>query len=302
MRLILVPELKPVDYTAKDIINHYLKPQTYITCEYSFTTLFMWQHYFNTCYYTKENFLCLLGYMDGKYFSMLPLIEGDDYSCAVKCAKEFFRSRNQKVTYRGIPEDYLEVFKKHLDFPYEVTTSQDEYDYIHDADTFKYYSGKALHKKKNNLNKFLRDYEGRFEYRKLERKDYHMIYEFMEKWKSGKVVDESLKNEVFGTKKLLCHAGDIDFSLAGVFIDGVLEGFTIGNLLNDDIMIVQVEKANPNIRGLYQYLSQQFVVNEFPDVKLINRQEDLGLPGLRKSKLSYRPVSFGVKYTITEVD
>lgn len=302
MRQILGPEIKPVDYTSKDIINSYLQPQSYITCEYSFTTLFMWQHYYNTCYYTKENFLCLLGYMDGKYFSMLPLIEGSDYSYAVDCAKKFFKSKNQKIIYKGIPEAYLEVFKKHLDFPYEVTTSQDEYDYIYDADTFRFYRGKKLHKKKNNLNRFLREYEGRYEYRKLDRKDYHMIYEFLDKWTEGKVVDDSLKNEEFGTKKLLGHSADLDFSLAGVFIDGVLEGFTIGNLLNEDIMIVQVEKANPSIRGLYQYLSQEFVLNEFPNIKLINRQEDLGLPGLRKSKLSYRPACFGVKYTISEVD
>ena len=66
--------LKPVDHSAKDIITEFLMPQTYKTCEYSFTTLFMWQHYYNTCYYNKENFLCLLGYQNGEYFSMLPLI------------------------------------------------------------------------------------------------------------------------------------------------------------------------------------------------------------------------------------
>ena len=294
--------LKPVDHSAKDIINEYLKPQTYITCEYSFTTLFMWQHYYNTCYYQKENFLCLLGYQAGEYFSMLPLIKGDDYSYPIQCAKNFFKEKNQKVKFRGIPEDYLEKFRKYIDFPHEVTTNSSDYDYIYESDTFKYYQGKKLHKKRNNLNKFLKDYEGRFEYKKIVKEEYSQIYEFLEKWKLNKTMDDSLKNEEFGTKKLLCHYHDLDFSLAGVYIDGILEGFTIGNLLNKDYLIIQVEKANPEIRGLYQYLSQQFILQEFPDVKFINRQEDLGIPGLIKSKLSYRPCCYGVKYTITEVD
>lgn len=298
----MITILKPVDHSTKSIINEYLIPQTYITCEYSFTTLFMWQHYYNTCYYQKENFLCLLGYLDGEYFSMLPLIKGNDYSYPLACAKDFFKDKNQKIKFKGIPEDYLEKFTKYIDFPYEVTTDPHEHDYIYDADTFKYYKGKKLHKKKNNLNKFLKEYDGRYEYKKITKNDYSQVYELLERWKARKIMDDSLKNEVFGTKKLLCHYHDLDFSLAGVYVDGILEGFTIGNLLNEDYLIIQVEKANPDIRGLYQYLSQQFVLNEFPDVKYINRQEDLGIPGLIKSKLSYRPAFYGVKYTITEVD
>ncbi len=298
----MITILKPVDHSTKELINDFLKPQTYITCEYSFTTLFMWQHYYNTCYYQKDNFLCLLGYLNGEYFSMLPLIKGDDYSYPLECAKDFFKDKKQKITFKGIPEDYLEKFTKYIDFPYEVTTNPNENDYIYNADNFKFYKGKKLHKKRNNLNRFVKEYEGRYEYKRITKNDYSQVYEFLEKWKSNKIMDDSLKNEVFGTKKLLLHYHDLDFSLAGVYIDGVLEGFTIGNLLNNDYLIIQVEKANPEIRGLYQYLSQQFVLQEFPEVKYINRQEDLGIPGLIKSKLSYRPSFYGVKYTITEVN
>ncbi|MGL5313806.1 MAG: phosphatidylglycerol lysyltransferase domain-containing protein, partial [Peptostreptococcaceae bacterium] len=52
------------------------------------------------------------------------------------------------------------------------------------------------------------------------------------------------------------------------------------------------------IRGLYQYINQQFLVNEFPDVEFVNREEDLGIEGLRKAKLSYHPIKFVEKYTV----
>ena len=63
---------------------------------------------------------------------------------------------------------------------------------------------------------------------------------------------------------------------------------------------IDMEKANPNIRGLYPYINQQFILNEFENVEFVNREEDLGIPGLRKAKLSYHPVKFVEKYTVRE--
>lgn len=233
---------------------------------------------------------------------MLPLVKDNDYSFPVECIKKFFKEKNQKIKFRGIPEEYLDKFRSFLDFPYELQTNQHENDYLYDADIFRYYKGKKLHKKRNNYNRFVKEYQDRYEFRQIDKKDYYQIYEFLHKWTETKVVDDSIKNEVFGTKKLLCHYGSLDFVMGGVYIDGILEGFSIANLLNKDYVIIQVEKANPNIRGLYQYLAQEMILQEFPDVLYVNRQEDLGVPGLIKSKQSYRPSDFGVKYSITEVD
>ena len=65
--------------------------------------------------------------------------------------------------------------------------------------------------------------------------------------------------------------------------------------------VVHVEKANPNIRGLYPMINKMFLENEFPDVDFVNREEDLGIEGLRKAKLSYYPDRFVEKYTVMEV-
>ena len=64
--------------------------------------------------------------------------------------------------------------------------------------------------------------------------------------------------------------------------------------------LVHIEKANANIRGLYPYINQQFILNEFKDVEFVNREEDLGIEGLRKAKLSYHPIRFVEKYTVLE--
>ncbi len=64
--------------------------------------------------------------------------------------------------------------------------------------------------------------------------------------------------------------------------------------------LIHIEKANPDIRGLYPFINQQFLVNEFSQVEFVNREEDLGIPGLRKAKLSYHPIRFVEKYTVKE--
>ena len=70
--------------------------------------------------------------------------------------------------------------------------------------------------------------------------------------------------------------------------------------INENIALIHIEKANQNIKGLYQYINQQFLLNEFPNVKYVNREEDLGLDGLREAKLSYHPCKFIEKYSIKE--
>ncbi|MCG4734691.1 phosphatidylglycerol lysyltransferase domain-containing protein, partial [Casaltella massiliensis] len=67
--------------------------------------------------------------------------------------------------------------------------------------------------------------------------------------------------------------------ISGIYIDSKLEAFSIGEMLNDNMAVIHVEKANADIRGLYPYINQQFLLNEFSDVEFVNREEDLGIEG-----------------------
>jgi len=87
----------------------------------------------------------------------------------------------------------------------------------------------------------------------------------------------------------------------GVYIDGTLEAFTIGSYNPaENMAVIHIEKANPEIRGLYQFINQQFLVQEFPDVALVNREDDLGQEGLRHAKMSYNPCGFARKYLVQQ--
>ena len=83
-------------------------------------------------------------------------------------------------------------------------------------------------------------------------------------------------------------------------IDGEVAAFTVGEELSKDTFVVHIEKAYADIQGAYPMINQQFVEHECSAYTYINREEDTGAEGLRKAKLSYRPVFLIEKGKVTE--
>ena len=82
-------------------------------------------------------------------------------------------------------------------------------------------------------------------------------------------------------------------------IDNEVVALSIGEQLNDDTAVIHIEKAHASIRGAYPMINQQFVENEWQSMTYVNREEDMGLEGLRKAKESYQPVKMISKYHAT---
>ena len=161
-------------------------------------------------------------------------------------------------------------------------------------------SWERSHKRKNHLNAFLKEY-GRYEFRRLCCSDRDDVWHFLDRWRAGKgdEVEQHLDYEVEGIHEILRQCLELDIRMSGVYIDGKLEAFTIGSYNPaENMAVIHIEKANPEIRGLYQFINQQFLIQEFPDVTLVNREDDLGQEGLRHAKMSYNPCGFARKYLV----
>ena len=89
--------------------------------------------------------------------------------------------------------------------------------------------------------------------------------------------------------------------MGAVYVDGKMQAFSMGNYNDlEEMAVICVEKANFQFPGLYQMINQQFALNEFPQARLINREDDVGLEGLRKAKLSYNPIGYAKKYKVIQ--
>ncbi len=118
--------------------------------------------------------------------------------------------------------------------------------------------------------------------------------EVAEKWcKIRRCEDDmNLLSESEAVRESLVNFPVLKIDGGVILIDGKVEAFTLGELLNDQTAVVHIEKANPENPGLYAMINQQFCENRWRDLLYINREQDLGEPGLRKAKLSYYPDHF----------
>lgn len=304
----LKPQFKEITIEDREILNPYFDLVDYEACEYNFNTLYMWQHAYKTAYHIGDNFAVLVGEYEGEVFSILPLAKKEDLPKVIDFVLDYFEQIEEKLYFRGITEEVVDYLKEQYGDRFEYVAERDIFDYVYDGEILRTLKGRKNSKKRNHINYFLSEYEGRFEYRRLGKADFDDCRQLLDDWTVNKEennnIEEGVDDERLGIEKLFSHYDEVcdRLKIAGIYIDGKLEAFTMGELLNNNMALIHIEKANPEIRGLYPYINQQFLVHEFPDVEFVNREEDMGIEGLRKAKLSYHPCKFVEKYTVREAN
>ncbi|UPA29810.1 phosphatidylglycerol lysyltransferase domain-containing protein [Terrisporobacter glycolicus] len=298
---------KNINMESREMLNPYFDLVDYEACEYCFNTLYMWQHLYKTGYYIGDGFAVIVAEYEGNTFSILPLAKKEDMPRVIQFVVDYFEKEQKKIYFRGITQEVVDFLKENYPGKFNYIEERDLFDYVYDGESMRELKGRKNVKKRNHINYFKKEYEGRYEYRLLDEKDFDACLELVQEWTSNKeennAVDEEMEEELIGIKKLFENYGVLKdkLKIAGIFIDGKLEAFTMGEYINPNMALIHIEKANPVIRGLYPFINQQFLVHEFSDAEFVNREEDLGIEGLRKAKLSYHPVRFVEKYTVREV-
>ncbi|MPM51103.1 hypothetical protein SDC9_97849 [bioreactor metagenome] len=295
---------KPIDIKAKDILQPYFDLVDYEACEYCFVTLYMWKDLYKTVYYVEDDFAIVSGEYEGSEFVVLPLASKENMGKAIKFIIDTFKGKGKKIHLRAITKEIVDFMKVNYEGMFEYIEERDYFDYVYDGESLRTLAGRKNQKKRNHLNYFLKEYENRFEYKKIESEEqFKECINLVQLWSEGKEDQKDYEDEfnaiqrIFDNYELLKE----NLRIGGIYIDSKLEAFTIGEMLNNDMAVIHIEKANPDIRGLYPYINQQFLLNEFKNTKFINREEDLGIEGLRKAKLSYHPIKFVEKYTVLEI-
>lgn len=295
---------KNIDINSKKELDPYFDMVDYEACEYCFTTLYMWQHVYKTGYYIEDDFAVLVGEYEGNSFSILPLATKERLPEVIDFVIDYFKNINKKVYLRGITKEIIDVLNEIHPGKFEYIEERDLFDYIYDAESLRTLAGRKNQKKRNHINYFLKEYDGRFEYKLLDKENFDECLKLMKDWTINKEehdsFDEGMDDELVAIKKIFNNYDILKdrVKVFGIYIDGKLEAFSIGEFLNKNMALIHIEKANPEIRGLYPLINQQFLVKEFADVEFVNREEDLGIEGLRKAKLSYHPCRFVEKYTV----
>jgi hypothetical protein len=174
----------------------------------------------------------------------------------------------------------------------------DNADYVYRTQDLIRLPGRKYDGKRNHIRNFIRSYD--FAYAAIDPQSLPAVIDFQRRWfaGSGRSDLRSLAAEDQAVHELLHHFWDLPVVGASIRVDGRIEAFAVGSQLNPDTAIVIAEKANSEIRGLYQVMNQMFCENTLPGYAWVNREQDAGDAGLRRAKLSYCPHHMVAKYRV----
>ena len=280
------------------------------TCDSCALDSYLWREYCDILIAEEEDkALFLLMDRDGEKYTAMPYCDEEALPVYFKRIEEYFNEvLKQPLKIYLADEEAIKFLTLEENPRYLVKEEEDFKDYLYDAEELRTLPGKRFYKKKNRVNKFKREYEGRWEYRSICCSEKVVVWEFLDRWYQSRVKEEgngedTLEYEIKGIHEVLQNCMSIDHYIGGIFIDGRLEAFSIGAYNpREEMACISIEKGNPEIPGIYQIINQEFLLHEFPKAKLVNREDDMGLACLRKAKESYNPVGFARKYMVVQKD
>lgn len=297
----------------KAILDEYLKGYRYDTSGLSFSSLYMWRDINDFSWEIIGDYLCVVGmsHLELEEGIILPFMEFpmtktgsydiDKLRDTILKAKEKIEEAGYPFSIRLVPKELVHLLEEAFPDQLEIEDDRPNYDYVYERESLIELKGRELHKKKNHLNYFVKNYQ--FEYKELTEDMSEMVMDFIKAFNAKKEIPahewELLMMEEKAMQDVFENLQEAELLAGAIIIDDKIEAVSVGGLLNEDTVSVHIEKANTEYRGLYQMINREFCKRMPEYIKYVNREEDMGLPGLRKAKLSYKPVRLVEKYIVT---
>lgn len=291
-------DFKPLTLEDKVIFDKYLKPYNFLTCEYSFTNLFIWRNGLDIQYTLYKDAL-IIKKKDfyGDYHFMQPIgYAKENLKEIVDTLESIKTNTNLKTLFKDAETPFVNDLKAIYGDKFSIEEDRANFDYIYESSKLISLSGKKLHSKKNHYNNFIKN--NNFYAEEINKNNIEDCIKAACEWCKINDCKGYLKYELKAIKELLLNKEKLDFIGLAVYVSDALSAFTIGEKINENMAIIHIEKADAEINGLYTYINKYFIENYFSDIPYINREQDLGKEGLRKAKLSYQPFKLEPKYSV----
>ena len=297
MIIILFQELKIED---KNILDPYFRLNYHENAHLNFTNLFMWRKPFNIMWCIEDDILFFTAQYENETFALEPLCTEEKLFTAMDKLRDYFKNLGLPLVLSGLEENVVERLKSYPGGTFEFETNRDEYDYVYNASDLIKLSGRKFHSKKNHLNSFRKNYP-EAEYLPINNDIITLCKITINGWYKKRLAlmpdDPFIKAERDAIIEVLNNFDELKLKGGAIFMVNKVMAFTFGEALNSDTAVIHVEKADPDVNGAYTAINQAFVEHEWADMTYINREEDMGLEGLRKAKESYRPVKMIKKFS-----
>lgn len=292
-------EFRDFDVKDRELVQSHTLQLPYMNCDLAFANLFVWKFVYNTQICTHGDFLYVHYWANGKPYFMPPLGSGDLRQAFEVLFKFHEENSDLRFCLQGISELMKNRIEELYPDKFSFISKREYTDYVYLRESLITLSGKKLQPKRNHVNQFRRNYPD-YRFVPITPELIPLCLDFEKRWYQHNTNDEmaqSLTNEQRAIKNGLENFTELGLQGGALIVGDEIVAFTYGSPINQTTFDVAVEKANPDFVGSYATINQEFARSIPEQYIYINREEDLGIEGLRKAKLSYQPHELLHKFT-----
>ncbi len=291
-------EFSDITINDKELINPYLQIDGQIMSDRCFASLIIWSKKYCLKKCIKNGFLFICSfknYQKGELCYYMPLGNGS-INDAIKEIIADMAERRVTALVAIITEERAEEFRNFGDAKLTIYEEPADFDYVYLSEKMITLAGKKLHSKRNFINRFCKLYN--WEYKDISISDKDDILSFLQKQFTAEQTqnERGYNYEKAAITTALDNMDVLDICGGILKVNGEIAAFTIASKQNENVMDILIEKADRKYIGAYPMIFNQFAKRQCSAYKYINREEDLGLEGLRTSKESYYPEFLTKKY------
>jgi hypothetical protein len=266
-----------------------------VTSDYSFLNLWGWADEYELRWAWEDNLVWIRQTRPQKvlWAPVGPWDRIDWRAC-------FEEKRDRRTNFIRVPQQLAESWRTSLGDQAIVEEERGHWDYIYTVGDLTELKGNRYHKKKNLLNQFVKKYE--YRYVPFESELIEQAMAMQGDWCTWRDCESSdiLSAENQSISRIFKTWDQLSSTLGGaILVDGAMVAYTVAESLTDQTVVIHFEKGDTQYKGIYQAINQMFLAYSARHFSLVNREQDLDDPGLRKAKLSYHPVEFLQKYRVT---
>ena len=297
-----MPELNPVRAEMISALNDYFITENSRSADYSFANICIWDERFRqSVAVCGKRLVTLLYRRDEPYFAF-PVGSGDLLP-AFAFMRSYCRERSIPLRLCGVTEEQLALLSSAFPGQLDAAEDRDFADYLYAVDSLADYPGKHLHSKRNFCHRFEAEHDWCFS--PLTRELFPDCLAMLCEWtqQSAERLADDISYEHSAIMRGFEHFELFALEGGVLYADGKIVGFTVGERIAADTYCTHFEKAFPDIVGAYPVLCRETakqIIRKHPDIRYVNREDDMGNPALRRSKLSYCPAELLMKYIVSE--
>ncbi len=292
-----------LDLTNKPSFDSILRGLQPEISDLTFTNLFIWQHSYGLrpIYLPDLNYWLLLATPPNKKWRQFFLPPAGDWSNLPKLSKalelmdKISETEGSKLWLRRIPVRLVQALQE-IDPGLVFIEDRRTFDYIYRSRDLIRLEGRKYHAKRNHLHQFERKYD--WEYQRIDRTALEECLALDAEWFNIKdAFSRKCSDEEKAMAMVMNNYEKLGVNGGVIRVDGKIQAIAVGERLKDDTAVIHIEKANIDYDGIYAVINRQFAADFGANFLFINREEDLGIEGLRKAKLSYQPVRMIEKFS-----